>query len=58
MELGEPEKKKKLQESEVKRWARLKKGIKRARARHKLAHLVMGTIFLVLLHIRKCGTFI
>ena len=58
MELGEPEKKKKLQECEVKRWARLEKWIKRARARHKLAHLVMGTIFLVLLHSRKCGTFI
>ena len=47
MELGEPEKKKKRQESEVERWARLDKRIERARTRHELTHLVMGTIFLV-----------
>ena len=43
----EPEKKgKKRQESEDERWARLDR---RARARHEVARLVMGTIFLVLL---------
>ena len=41
----EPEKKKKQIESEEKRWARLDK---RARARHELIRLVMGTIFLVI----------
>ena len=38
MELGEHE-----------RWARLDKRIERARARHELTRLVMGTIFLVLI---------
>ena len=44
----EPEKKKKRQESKDERWARLDKRIERARARHELAHLGMGTIFLAL----------
>ena len=35
--------------------ARLNKRIKRARARHELAHLVMGTIFLV--DINVCFSF-
>ena len=37
----------KRQESEVERWARLDKRIERARTRHELARLVIGTIFLV-----------
>ena len=55
MELGwEPEKKKKAQESEDERWARLDKRIKRARAEHELARPVMGTIFFsVFLRIRN-----
>ena len=45
MELGEPEKKNKRQEREGDvRWARLDKRIERARVRHELARLVMGTI--------------
>ena len=44
----EPEKKRNTQESEHERWAGLDKKIEMARARHKLARLVMGTIFLVL----------
>ena len=44
MEVGEPEKKKKRQESKDERLDRL---IDRARARHKLARLLMETIFLV-----------
>ena len=32
-------------ESEDERWARLNKRIERARARHELTRLVMGTIF-------------
>ena len=39
--------KKKALESEDERWARMDKRIERARARHELARLVMGTIFLV-----------
>ena len=39
--------KKKTQESEDERWARLDKRIERARTRHELARLGMGTIFLV-----------
>ena len=35
----------KLQESEHERWSRLDKRIERARARHELAHLVMGPFF-------------
>ena len=42
MRAGEEEK---TQESEDERWARLDKRIERARARHELAHPVMGTIF-------------
>ena len=45
------EKKKKRQEREDERWSRLNKKIKRARARHELARLVMGIIFLVLMNI-------
>ena len=41
-------KKKKRQESEYKMRARLDKRIERARARHELACLVMGTIFLLI----------
>ena len=37
----------KRQESEYESWARLDKRIERARTRHELACLVMGTIFLV-----------
>ena len=49
MELGfEPEKKKKLQRSEDKRRPRLDKRIDRTRARHQLAPLEIGTIFLVI----------
>ena len=58
MELGEPEKKKKQQESEVERWARLDKRIERARTRHELTHLVMGTIFLVQIFIVQLDTLI
>ena len=48
MELGEPEKKKKKrQESEVESWARLVKRTERARTRHELTHLAVGSIFLV-----------
>ena len=43
--LGEPEKKKKRQVSEDEWCARLDKRM--ARARHELARIVMGTIFLV-----------
>ena len=42
MELGEQR-----QESEDERWARMDKRIERARARHELTRLGMGTIFLV-----------
>ena len=38
---------KNTQESEDERWARLDKRIERTRARHELARLGMGTIFLV-----------
>ena len=34
-------------ESEDEKWARLDKRIERARARHELARLVMGTSFLI-----------
>ena len=45
----EPEEKKNnTQESEHERWARLDKKIERARARHELARLVMGTILPVI----------
>ena len=40
--------KKNTQESEDEWWARLDKRIERARARHELARLGMGTIFLVI----------
>ena len=48
MEFGELEKKKKRQEGEDERWARLDKRIERtrARARHELATVVMGTNYL------------
>ena len=39
--------KKNTQESEDEWWARLDKRIERARARHELTRLGMGTIFLV-----------
>ena len=53
MELGrEPEMKKKTQESEDERWARLDKRTERARARHELARPVMGTIFLIYFALR------
>ena len=42
MVLGTEKKEKKRQESKDERWARLDR-----RARHELARLVMGTIFLV-----------
>ena len=45
MELGESEKKRQVSKDE--RWARLDKRIKRARARHELAHLLIRTMFLV-----------
>ena len=45
----EPEKKKETQEIENERWARLDNLIERARARHELARLGMGTIFLVII---------
>ena len=48
MDLGESERKKRP-ECEVEWWARLDKRIERARARHELARLGMGTIFLVIL---------
>ena len=48
MELGEPEKNQKQQESKYERWAKLDKTMEREKARHELARLVMGTIFLVL----------
>ena len=47
MKLGLEPEKKKTQESEDERWARLDKRIERARARHELTCLGMGTIFLV-----------
>ena len=50
MELGEPEKKKKRQVSKDERLARLDKRIKKPRAIQELARLVMGTIFLVIIH--------
>ena len=50
MELAcEPEKKKKVQESEGEMLARMDKRIERARAKHELARPVMGTIFLVII---------
>ena len=42
---------KKQQESEVESWARLDIRIKRARTRHELTRLVMGTIFLECLYV-------
>ena len=41
-------KRKKQQESEGERWARMDKRVKRARAKDELARPVMGTIFLVI----------
>ena len=49
MQLGETEKKKKRQECENERRAR----IEQERARHELTRLVMGTIILVLVHTKK-----
>ena len=42
---------KNTQESGDEWWARLDKRIERARARHELAHLGMGTIFLVYIYL-------
>ena len=47
------ENKKIRQESEYERMARLDKRIKWVRARHELANLVMGIIFLVLVSMKK-----
>ena len=38
-----PEKKKKWQESKVERWTRLDKRTERARTRHELARLAVGS---------------
>ena len=55
MQLGELEKKgKERQEGENERRARLDKRIERARARHELARLVMGTILLVCINCTPC----
>ena len=51
MKLGEPEKKKKRQESEVETWARLDIRSKRSRTGHELTHLVMGTSVLLYLYV-------
>ena len=47
MELGEPEKNKKNDKKAKIRRTKLDKRIERVRARHELAGLVMGAIFLV-----------
>ena len=46
-----PEKKKKTTRKQDEWWASLDKRIERARARHELARLGMGTIFLVVYEI-------
>ena len=50
-------KRRKKQESEDERWAKMDKRIERARAKDELARPVMGTIFLVYIYFPcKCSS--